>query len=300
MPLIHLPSDVSIDEVIKCLDEEGYCIIDNAVSDEVINAVNDQIQPYLERTPEGENNAVGKLTRRCGAVIARSQASHAMVMHPTVLGATRKFLGRNASNIQLNLTQLIAIDPGQKAQFLHRDEGAWDWFDYFPVHYHVEVSTIWAMDDFTEENGATRIIPRSHKHNILPLAFTHGESLAAEMKKGSVLVYTGKTIHGGGTNNATSTRRALNVDYCVGWVRQEENQYLSIPLEVAKSFPEELQGLMGYDMGAASLGYVREFEDPRAALNPDRTFDQSFFVKLLEKSSHFSNVGKSVYNYIRK
>ena len=86
--------------VIACLDSDGYCIIDNAVSDEVIDAVNDQIQPYLERIPEGENNAVGTLTRRCGAVPARAWASHAMVMHPTVLGATRQFLGRNASAVQ--------------------------------------------------------------------------------------------------------------------------------------------------------------------------------------------------------
>ncbi|MEX5669052.1 phytanoyl-CoA dioxygenase family protein, partial [Pseudomonas neuropathica] len=133
-------------------------------------------------------------------------------MHPTVLGATRKFLCRNSSNIQLNLTQVICIDPGQKAQFLHRDEGAWDWYDHFPVNFHIEVSTIWAMDDFTEENGATRVIPGSHKHNLLPLSFTQADSLAAEMKKGSVLVYTGKTIHGGGEDKSKASRRALNID----------------------------------------------------------------------------------------
>lgn len=300
MSLIHLPSDVSVDEVVRCLDEEGCCIIDNAVSNDVVDAVNDQIGPYLERTPEGENNAVGKLTRRCGAVPARSQASHKIVMHPTVLGATRKFLARNASNIQLNLTQVICIDPGQKAQFLHRDEGAWDWYDHFPVNFHIEVSTIWAMDDFTEENGATRVIPQSHKHNLLPLSFTSADTLAAEMKKGSVLVYTGKTIHGGGENRSGASRRALNVDYCVGWVRQEENQYLSIPLDVARSFPEELQRLIGYEMGGASMGYVREYEDPRVALYPEEPFDQSFFMDLLEKSSHFSNIAKSVYNHVKK
>jgi ectoine hydroxylase-related dioxygenase (phytanoyl-CoA dioxygenase family) len=300
MSLIHLPSNCSIDEVIACLDAEGYCIIDNAVSDAVIDAVNDQIQPYLDRTPEGENNAVGTLTRRCGAVPARSSASHAMVMHPTVLGATRKFLGRNASAVQLNLTQVICIDPGQKAQFLHRDEGAWDWYDHFPVNFHIEVSTIWAMDDFTEENGATRVIPGSHKHNLLPLTFSQADTFAAEMKKGSVLVYTGKTIHGGGENKSQASRRALNIDYCVGWVRQEENQYLSIPLEVAKNFTPELQRLIGYEMGGASVGYVREYEDPRVALYPEQPFGQKFFMELLEKSSHFSNIGRSVYDYVKK
>ncbi|MGU7771703.1 phytanoyl-CoA dioxygenase family protein [Burkholderia sp. MR1-5-21] len=299
MSLIHLPSNASVEEVVSCLDAEGYCIIDNAVPNEIVDAVNGQIQPYLDRTPEGKNHAVGKLTRRCGAIPARSSASHAMVLHPTVLGAARKFLGRNASTIQLNLTQLICIDPGQKAQYLHRDEDVWDYFEFFPVHSHIEVSTIWAMDDFTDENGGTRIIPRSHKDTILPLSFSHEDTFAAEMKKGSVLVYTGKTIHGGGENRSKASRRALNIDYCVGWVRQEENQYLSIPPDVARTFPEELQRLVGYEMGSSSLGYVREFEHPLVALNPEMPFDQSFFTELVEKASKFSNIARSVLQHMK-
>ncbi|MGQ7864050.1 phytanoyl-CoA dioxygenase family protein [Pseudomonas sp. 32A] len=299
MSLIHLRSDASVDEVVECLDLEGYCIIDNAVSREVIDAVNQQMQPYLDGTYSGQNNGVGKKTRRSGAIAGRSPASHAMIMHPTVLGAARRFLGRNATVTQLNLTQLICIDPGEKAQFLHRDETAWDFFDHFPTDVHIEVSTIWAMDDFTEENGATRVIPRSHKHREFPEHFSQSDTLAAEMSKGSVLVYTGKTIHGGGANRSTAPRRAMNIDYCVGWVRQEENQYLSTPLNIARELPEDLRSLMGYSLGAASLGYVREFEDPIVALFPDLPASPASFNQMLDTTAQFSKTAASIRNALK-
>lgn len=295
MPLIHLPANVSVEKVVSCLKNDGYCIIDNAVSVEVIDTVNNEIQPFLDKTDEAENNALGKKTRRCGALAARSPASHQMMMHPTVLGATKALLCENATVMQLNLTQLISVGPGEKAQFLHRDEGAWDFFDHFPVDIQMEVSTIWAMDDFTELNGATRIIPGSHKNTLLPHEFSPEEAIPAEMKKGSVLVYTGKTIHGAGANNSDFPRRALNIDYCVGWLRQEENQYLSVPMEMVKTFPQEMQNLLGYQMGAASLGYVREFEDPAVTLSPDTKGDPKIFMKMLEKTARFSRIAESVY-----
>ena len=298
MSLVHLPSTSTIDDVVRCLDEEGYCIVDNLVSEEIINAVNQQMSSYIDVTDDGDNNALGKQTRRSGAVIARSTASHAMINHPLVVGAMTKYLNRNASKVQLNLTQVIAIGPGNKEQFLHRDEGCWDWFDHFPVDFQTEVSTIWALDDFTEENGATRVIPRSHKNDLIPTDFTLKDTVAAEMKKGSVLIYSGKTIHGGGPNKSQGWRRALNVDYCVGWLRQEENQYLVVPPELAKTLPEDFQRLIGYDFGAASLGYVREFEDPMVSLYPEKKGDPKIFMELLERSSKFSKNAKGILDFV--
>ena len=298
MSLVHLPSTATIDEVVRCLDEEGYCIVDNLVSEDIINTVNEQMSTYIEVTDDGDNNALGKQTRRSGAVIARSTASHAMINHPLVVGAMTKYLSRNASKVQLNLTQVIAIGPGNKEQFLHRDEGCWDWFDHFPVDFQTEVSTIWALDDFTEENGATRVIPRSHKNDLIPTDFTLKDTVAAEMNKGSVLIYSGKTIHGGGPNQSQGWRRALNVDYCIGWLRQEENQYLVVPPELAKTLPEDFQRLIGYDFGAASLGYVREFEDPMVALYPEKKGDPKIFMELLERSSKFSKDAKGILDFV--
>ncbi|ANQ14492.1 phytanoyl-CoA dioxygenase family protein [Vibrio natriegens] len=298
MSLIHLPSNTSVEEVVRCLDDEGYCIIDNAVDGAIIDAINEEMRSYIGETDNGDNNALGKLTRRSGSVIARSPSSHSIIMHPTVVGATQAYLGRNASKIQLNLTQVISIGPGNKEQFLHRDEGCWEWFDHFPVDFQTEVSTIWALDDFTDENGATRVIPKSHKHTKIPTDFTLADTVPAEMKKGSVLIYSGKTIHGGGPNRSDMWRRALNVDYCIGWLRQEENQYLAVPPELAKTLPEDMQRLIGYDFGAASLGYVREFEDPRVALYPEEKGDPKTFMKLLERSSEYSKNAKGVLDFV--
>jgi ectoine hydroxylase-related dioxygenase (phytanoyl-CoA dioxygenase family) len=300
MSLIHLPSDVSVEEVVRCLDEHGYCIIDNAISEEVVDAINKEMEPYVGNTDTAENNALGKFTRRSGAVIARSPSSHQVIMHPTVLGATRAYLGRNASKVQLNLTQIISIGPGNKEQFLHRDEGCWEWFDHFPVNFQTEVSTIWALDDFTEENGATRVIPGSHKNKTIATNYTVEDTFAAEMKKGSVLVYSGKTIHGGGPNKSDHWRRALNLDYCIGWLRQEENQYLVVPQDLAKTLPEDMQRLIGYDYGAGSCGYVREFEDPIVALYPEQKGDPKIFQKLLEEAAQYSENARGIVEFTSK
>jgi len=133
MSLIHLPSNVSADVVLKHLKEDGYCIMDNAISEDVVDAINAEIDPYLNQTDGAANEALGKKTRRCGAMPVRSPSSHQVIMHPTVVEATKGLLGENATTIQLNLTQLIAVGPGQKAQFLHRDEYCWDYFDHFPT-----------------------------------------------------------------------------------------------------------------------------------------------------------------------
>ena len=102
-------------------------------------------------------------------------------------------------------------------------------------------------------------------------------------------------MHGGGANRSSAPRRALNIDYCVGWLRQEENQYLSVPLEVARTLPEDLRNLMGYQMGAASLGYVREFEDPAVALFPETKGDPKIFMKLLERTRNFSRIAQGIW-----
>jgi ectoine hydroxylase-related dioxygenase (phytanoyl-CoA dioxygenase family) len=132
----------------------------------------------------------------------------------------------------------------------------------------VEVSTIWALTDFTEATGATRVVPDSHRS--AEVTATDADAVPAEMPRGSVVVYTGSTVHGGGANRSDETRVGLNVDYTLGWLRQEENQYLSVPTEVARTLPERVQRLMGYSMGSYALGYVDDLRDPISVLRPDR------------------------------
>ena len=221
------------------------------------------MQPFIDATPMGGDSFTGKQTRRTGALVARSPSSRDLIQHPTVLDVTGQLL-HQARSFQLHLTQMITIGPDSPAQSIHRDEWAFDFFE-FPSDHHVQCNTIWAMTDFTEANGATRLIPGSQADPV-DLARTIDETVPAEMTKGSCLLYTGKVYHGGGANESSDTRLGLNVTYNVGWLRQEENQYLSVQREVAETLDDDLLRLMGYRIGAYALGYIDDVRDPLEAL----------------------------------
>ena len=262
----HLPASASADEICAALADDGCVVVDNVVRPEVMDEVARELRPFAENTPLGPDDFSGRRTRRTGGLIARSPKSRELVMHPVVLGATAKMLG-HATSFQLHLTQIISIGPGEPAQTIHRDQWAFDFFP-FPRGYEVQCNTIWAMTDFTAENGATRVIPGSN-HFDDKLRFTEADTEPAEMSKGSVLFYTGSIYHGGGANRSKEIRTGINITYNVSWLRQEENQYLSVPLDIARTLPVDLLRLMGYRLGAYALGYVDDTRDPIEVVRPD-------------------------------
>ncbi len=263
MGLIHLPATATVDEISAILQRDAALVIDDLASEEQIEAINAEMAPFIEATPPGSDDFSGRNTRRTGALIARSPSSHALIRHPTILGVTERLLHR-AQSFQLHLTQVISIGPDSPGQSIHRDQWAFDFFE-FPDDYDVQCNTIWALTDFTEANGATRLMPASQH---LPDSHTHSvdETVPAEMTKGSCLLYTGKVYHGGGANTSDETRMGLNITYDVGWLRQEENQYLSVPREIAETLPDDLLRLMGYRIGAYALGYIDDVRDPIEAI----------------------------------
>jgi len=262
----HLPASASADEICAALADDGCVVVDNVVRPDVMDEVARELRPFAENTPLGPDDFSGRRTRRTGGLIARSPKSRELVTHPVVLGATAKMLG-HATSFQLHLTQIISIGPGEPAQTIHRDQWAFDFFP-FPRGYEVQCNTIWAMTDFTAENGATRVIPGSN-HFDDKLRFTEADTEPAEMSKGSVLFYTGSIYHGGGANRSKEIRTGINITYNVSWLRQEENQYLSVPLEIARTLPVDLLRLMGYRLGAYALGYVDDTRDPIEVVRPD-------------------------------
>ncbi|MEO1061766.1 MAG: phytanoyl-CoA dioxygenase family protein [Actinomycetota bacterium] len=267
MEVTHLPRTASIDEIHTVLHRDAVVVVDDLADVETIDRIEAEMAPFVADTPVGSDDFSGRNTRRTGGLIARSPASHALVQHPTVLGVTERLLHR-AKSFQLHLTQIISIGPDSPGQAIHRDQWAFDFFE-FPDDYDVQCNTIWAMTDFTEENGATRVIPGSQ---ALPNSFEHtvDETVPAEMTRGSCLLYTGKVYHGGGTNRSDTTRTGLNITYNVGWLRQEENQYLSVPHAVAETLPDDLLRLMGYRIGAYALGYIDDVRDPLEAVRGGR------------------------------
>lgn len=273
MEIVHLPSSASGAEIAEVLRRDGAVVVDEMVDPGLLDRFFDEMQPFVDATPNGSDGFTGFTTRRTGGLLARSATAQELVMHPSVIATCDDFLG-HVTSYQLHLTQIIDIGPGGEAQPIHRDQWAFDFFP-FPTGYDVQCNTIWAGDDFTEENGATRIVIGSNQLED-GLRFTLEDSIPAEMTKGSVLFYSGSVYHGGGANDSDANRRAINITYNVSFLRQEENQYLSVPREQAATFPEPLQRLMGYQMGAYALGYIDDSRDPINALTGEQSTEVSF------------------------
>jgi ectoine hydroxylase-related dioxygenase (phytanoyl-CoA dioxygenase family) len=245
----------------------GCVVVERLLPIADMDRIEADLEPFLGATPPGGDEFTGFNTRRTGSLLARSRDFGRLAAHPTVLGTLDRVLGDHATTYQLHLTQVIDIGPGAPAQIVHRDQWAFDFFP-FPAGFEVECHTMWAMTDFTEENGATRVVPGSHRAADR-MRVAESDTVGAEMRSGSVVLYTGSVYHGGGANRSDVVRIGMNVDYNVGWLRQEENQYLAVPIEVARTLPESLQRLMGYARGAYALGYVGDLRDPIEVLRPD-------------------------------
>lgn len=267
MAIEHLSPTSSTETVAGVLERDGCCVIDGLAQPAALETVLDEMRPHIEATPYGPDEFSGMCTRRTGGLVARSPAARAFVMDPTVLAVTGEVL-KDSTNFHLHLTQIIALGPGGKAQGVHRDQWAFDFFD-FPGGYEVQCNALWAMTDFTEANGATRVIPGSN-HAADKLRFEVSDTESAEMEAGSVFLYTGAVYHAGGENLSDEIRYGLNITYARAWLRQEENQYLTVPLETARTLDVELLKIMGYARGAYALGYIDDMRSPMAALFGDR------------------------------
>jgi ectoine hydroxylase-related dioxygenase (phytanoyl-CoA dioxygenase family) len=260
--LNHFPPDIDPTEVSSHIRRLGYAIIDDVADRATMDRLEDESLAYITLSDAGRDDYDGRFTRRTGSLIERCPTSRQLVMHPAVVATVERFLD-HVTAVQLHLTQIISIEPGETQQKLHRDQMAFDFFP-FPTDYHVQCNTMWALTDFTAENGGTHIaagtsgIP-DDQAALLP-------SAQVEMRRGSVLFYDGKVLHGGGANRSTGVRRGVNITYSVGWVRQEENQYLSCSPEVARTLDDDLLKMMGYQQGAFALGYVGDQQDPLSLL----------------------------------
>jgi ectoine hydroxylase-related dioxygenase (phytanoyl-CoA dioxygenase family) len=266
MKVEHLPADAKPCDIHALLSRDGCVVIDELLSHTLVDAILAEMAPHRETASLGADDFDGLNTRRIGALVARSPSSHAVIMQTSILGVADLALA-HATNYQLHCTQTIEVGPQSAPQMIHRDQWAFDLFK-FPAGFDATFATMWAMTDFTDENGATRVIPGSHKHED-GLEYEVKDTVPAEMKKGSVLLYTGSLYHGAGENRSNDWRIGLIVHYSLAWLRQEENQYLTTPDDVLKQLPENLLRLMGYSRGAYSLGFIDAGRDPIAAVRPE-------------------------------
>ncbi|MBV7257196.1 phytanoyl-CoA dioxygenase family protein [Pacificimonas sp. WHA3] len=274
--LTHFAPDAPIEDMMAVLARDAGLIIDAAIPEDLTDQARDEIFGLMGADSLGKDDFVGFKTRRVGSLMARSPACRALAMHKAVRALAGAFLKDHCDDYQLHLTQAVAIGPGEGGQMLHRDRGVWG--GYIPRRIETQFSTNWALTDFTEENGATAVVPGSHlwegKRQPRPDEIAH-----AEMKAGSVLIFTGTVIHGGGANRTDRDRLGALLHYAPNWLRQQENQYLSCPPDVAATLAPELRRLMGYTKASPVCGFYsahdgapgQELAPPEALFGEDET-----------------------------
>jgi len=267
MSLVKLSKDTQIDEIVSIIKRDGGVIIENFLNDEITQDIYQTLSQQLELIPDGEDEYfAGTKTRRMSRLFARLPQMPSVAMNPVFLDTAKSILqtplhawfGENRTehypDIQIGVTQAIQIWPGQKAQPLHRDDTVWLW-QHPGYGREARVQIMFAVTDFTEENGATRVIPASHLWDDQRVP-KEDETVAAEMKAGDALIWIGSTYHGGGANVSHAPRIGITMSYDLGFLRQEENHYLSLSTETIKSFPDELRGLLGWNISTTNVGFV--------------------------------------------
>ena len=259
-------SDVETTAVVAALQRDGAVIVRNQIEDAKADAVLAELRNSFDgEGRHDEDDFNGYKTRRVSRILAVSPTSAELVGHPRVLEIADAILLANCINYRIGSLTGIEIYPGETDQYLHMDDGI------YPIRIpgmQFQVSAMWSLHEFTEQNGATRVVPGSHlqpeskgrRGSSVPRP---DESVVqAVMPKGSVLFYLGSTLHGGGANRTDAPRAGLINTYSLGWLRQEENQILNVPREIADGYPDRIRCLMGYQMHGTLGSYQ----------NPDGTW----------------------------
>ncbi len=249
-------------------DREGYVVFEGLLPGEEVDRYVNALKPYLQKDVKGRNNFEGRKTNRVYALLAKSEAFGDMVSHPLVMQFVRNDLGDSAL---LSACLAINLMPGETVQPWHTDDG------YITVDMprpSFGISAFWALTDTTKENGATEILPRSHRwekdklgkyielENIAdilgdnPIDAPEDEKKVVELEAGSLMLTKGNLVHRGGANNSTKARLVVTPQYCFGWARQIENMLASVPKSKARKLSEEVRSLMGYSIHPPFIGYV--------------------------------------------
>ena len=251
MPLEYFDSDVDTAHVVEALRRDGAAVVTNDVEPAVVDAVLAELRtPFDEVGKYDESDFNGYSTLRVSGILGISPTSPRLVAHPRVMAVADAILLAHCLNYRIGSLTAIEILPGETDQSLHTDDGI------YPIQIpgmQFQVSAMWALEDFTEENGATRVALGSHRdslsHKYDELEGKYAVNIVqAVMPRGSVLFYLGTTLHGGAANRSDAPRAGLINTYALGWLRQEENQYLNVPREIADQHSDIIRQLMGYQM----------------------------------------------------
>lgn len=248
-------------QLLQQLDSDGYVVVERVLSERHVAALRRDLVPRF-RHGRGRNSFEGLATQRLYGVLEATTSCDPLLDHPLVLGLLDGLLDRNYLLSQL---QAINIRPGESAQILHHDDGFYRWPRPRPA---LGAATIWSIDEFTTENGATVVIPGSHRWgDRMPTADEAAGARPVVMPAGSLLLFLGTLWHGGGANRATTSRLAITAQYCAPWCRQQENFSLSVSRARARSASEDLKRLLGYSIHPPFMGFVNGMHPKRLLID---------------------------------
>jgi len=263
MPVLPpIPAATSTGEqVARRLLDDGYVIVSGMMPAGDVEAARADLGRVLEATRTGRNAFEGFSTQRVYALFAKTRTYDQAAVHPLLLDVLDRVLG----HYQLSAPVGIRIGPREQAQVLHRDDAIYPVPEPRPP---LVVNTMWPLDDFTDENGATRFIPGSHRWAPGRAPAGDDPVLGATMSPGSAMFYLGSLWHGGGANQTSQPRLGVILEYAAAWLRPQENHCLAVPRSVVRQLPERLQELLGYNIYPPFVGYV-DGRHPRKVLATD-------------------------------
>ncbi|MGO8871072.1 MAG: phytanoyl-CoA dioxygenase family protein [Acidimicrobiales bacterium] len=244
--------DTNVRPHLDRIEDQGYTILEDAIDPSLVDALQDdllRLEHDLGITP-AHNTFEGLHTTRIYNLLAHGPHFEQIPVHPAVLPICEGVLDEG---LLVSSLSSIAIGPGESAQPVHADD------QVIPLpkpHPAVVCNTMWALTDFTEANGATRLVPGSHKAVESPDLGRDYDTVAAEMPRGSVLVWHGSLWHGGGANTTQTRRVGIAMNYCAGYIRQQENQQLGLPTDTVRRFPQRLRQLVGYGVYRGLIGHI--------------------------------------------
>lgn len=250
----------TVDNELRQLDEQGFVVIENLLSDEQVSHFKTVISAVLG--PTGRHGFEGFMTQRIYSLLQKTLDCNLLVEHPVVLAVLDRLLQPNYL-----LSQAVAINilPGEERQLIHHDDA----FYLVPrPRSALSIAAMWAIDRFTAENGGTVVIPGSHLwDDRKPHEEDLEKAISVEMSAGSVLIYLGTLWHGGGANTSDESRLGVTTQYCEPWCRTVENSFLSVPIESVRQCSETVQTLLGYNLHGPFMGYVDDAQHPRRRLS---------------------------------
>ena len=249
----HNPSLLKqIESDVTHLYEHGYVILENILSRQQVKTIGNVTKSLLQETPQGRNGFEGRKTQRVYGLLGKSRVFDQLLLHPRIRGITDLTL---LPNHLLTAFQAINILPNEEPQTLHYDDS---FVGFTRPRKHTSIAFIWAIDHFTKENGATMIIPGSHKWDDSRAATVKDlETIAipAVMPSGSCLCMVSTLWHCGGRNTTNKARLAISNQHCQPFIRPQENQFLSVPLDIVQKLDKRIQNMIGYSIHFPFIGH---------------------------------------------